>query len=105
MVVAEGLDDKTKYLISTTEPQIRVARLTSSGDGATAEHLFDIKSDDQILSVRTAYVSVVVDHSYFRIIVFLVLSLPKLHQQPQLMDDFLSVLVCMVVDSDGKKDV
>ncbi|KHJ84062.1 hypothetical protein OESDEN_16228 [Oesophagostomum dentatum] len=56
MVVAEGLDDKTKYLISTVDHQMRVARLTSSGGGATAEHLFDIKSDEQLLSVRTSYI-------------------------------------------------
>ncbi|KAK6759388.1 hypothetical protein RB195_021150 [Necator americanus] len=48
LVVADGADDKTKYLISTVDHQMRVARLTSSGSGATVEHLFDIPPEQGI---------------------------------------------------------
>ncbi|EPB79704.1 hypothetical protein ANCCEY_01248 [Ancylostoma ceylanicum] len=47
LVAAEGPDDKTIYLISTMEHQMRVARLTASGDGATIDHLFDITADQR----------------------------------------------------------
>ncbi|VDM74304.1 unnamed protein product [Strongylus vulgaris] len=58
MEVADSADESTKYIITTMEHQMRVARLTSSGDSATIEHLFDIPAEG-ILSLAQATSAVV----------------------------------------------
>ncbi|CAJ0597193.1 unnamed protein product [Cylicocyclus nassatus] len=44
--IADSQDDNTKYIV-TKMGRMRVARLTFAGDGAKAEHLFDIPIDDR----------------------------------------------------------
>ncbi|CAJ0597195.1 unnamed protein product [Cylicocyclus nassatus] len=45
--IADSQDDNTKYIITTLDNQMRVARLKFSGNGAKAEHLFEIPADDE----------------------------------------------------------
>ncbi|CAJ0597194.1 unnamed protein product [Cylicocyclus nassatus] len=57
--IADSQDDNIKYIITTMEHRMRVARLTFSGNGAKAEHLFDIALDDGELALAMATSAVV----------------------------------------------
>ncbi|CAJ0597192.1 unnamed protein product [Cylicocyclus nassatus] len=57
--IADSQDDNTKYIITTMEHRMRVARLTFTGNGAKAEHLFDISIDDGELASAEATSAVV----------------------------------------------